>query len=98
MAKACATSKPKMTIPARFAVKCIHAYQWIASPWVGNQCRFYPSCSHYAVTVFEENGFIKGSWLTLCRLAKCHPWHKGGIDLPPDNNTKTVFINKTDHA
>lgn len=72
----------------KLAIKCIHVYQLIASPWVGNQCRFYPSCSHYAVEAYTHFGFIKGSWLTFRRILKCHPWHKGGIDLLPGVNNE----------
>lgn len=60
----------------------IRVYQWTLSPLLGPTCRFYPSCSHYALAVLEHHGFLRGSWLTLRRLARCHPWHPGGVDLP----------------
>ena len=59
------------------AIKCIHGYRYLLSPWVGNQCRFYPSCSHYAEEAIEKHGFMKGGYLTFRRLIKCHPWHAG---------------------
>lgn len=62
------------------AIKCLKAYQLILSPWIGNQCRFTPSCSHYAIDAYTHFGFIKASWLTIKRLIKCNPWHEGGID------------------
>ncbi|MCV6615822.1 MAG: membrane protein insertion efficiency factor YidD [Cellvibrionaceae bacterium] len=65
----------------------IRAYQYLASPWVGNQCRFYPSCSHYAYEAIQTHGSLKGSWLTIVRLGKCHPWHPGGIDPVPKPST-----------
>jgi putative membrane protein insertion efficiency factor len=60
----------------------IRIYQWTLSPLLGPTCRFYPSCSNYALEVLRQNGFVRGSWLALKRLSRCHPWHPGGIDLP----------------
>lgn len=71
------------------AIKLIHVYRYILSPWVGNQCRFYPSCSHYAEQALETHGFVKGCYLTLRRLLKCHPWHQGGLDPVPEKSTST---------
>ena len=65
------------------AIKSIHGYRYLLSPWIGNQCRFYPSCSHYAEEAINTYGLSKGGYLTLRRLLKCHPWHKGGIDPVP---------------
>ncbi|HEY8567665.1 membrane protein insertion efficiency factor YidD [Microbulbifer sp.] len=65
------------------AIRLIHLYRLIASPWVGNQCRFYPTCSRYSEEAFETHGFCKGGYLTLRRLIKCHPWHPGGLDYVP---------------
>lgn len=65
------------------AIRFIHVYRYLISPWVGNQCRFYPSCSHYAEEAINTHGFIKGGYLTSRRLLKCQPWHSGGIDLVP---------------
>ena len=53
-----------------------------------NKCRFIPTCSNYAITVLEEFGAIKGSWLTIKRIIRCNPFHKGGIDLPPKKENK----------
>jgi uncharacterized protein len=60
----------------------IRIYQWTLSPFLGQTCRFYPSCSNYAIEALRRYGFMQGSWLTLKRLGRCHPWHPGGIDLP----------------
>ncbi|MBI3300548.1 MAG: membrane protein insertion efficiency factor YidD [Deltaproteobacteria bacterium] len=62
---------------------CLLFYRWILSPLLGPNCRFYPSCSSYALAAVEKYGVIKGTGLTLLRLAKCHPWHPGGIDPLP---------------
>ncbi|WP_084005370.1 membrane protein insertion efficiency factor YidD [Gilvimarinus polysaccharolyticus] len=79
------------------AVKLIHIYRYLLSPWVGNQCRFYPTCSHYSEEAINRFGFIKGVYLTFCRLLKCHPWHPGGFDPIPDNNlTKSQTTNGKD--
>ena len=72
--------------PAFVAIKCIHGYRFLLSPWIGNQCRFYPTCSHYAEEALTTYGLAKGSYLTLRRLLKCHPWHAGGIDAVPPKN------------
>ncbi len=69
------------------AIKLIHLYRYFLSPWVGNQCRFYPTCSHYAEEALQQHGFFKGVYLTARRLLKCHPWHPGGIDLVPSTDT-----------
>jgi putative membrane protein insertion efficiency factor len=70
------------------AISCIRGYRYLISPWVGNQCRFYPSCSHYAEEAINTHGFIKGGYLTGRRLLKCHPWHSGGIDLVPPKTSQ----------
>ncbi|NUJ59407.1 membrane protein insertion efficiency factor YidD [Halomonas taeanensis] len=62
----------------------IKVYQYGISPLIGPRCRFWPSCSHYALEAIREHGPAKGGWLALKRLSKCHPWHPGGIDLVPE--------------
>jgi uncharacterized protein len=62
----------------------IRAYQLLISPLLGARCRFYPSCSHYALEALQVHGLARGSWLTLRRLARCHPLCVGGFDpVPP---------------
>lgn len=67
----------------RFMIACIRLYQVGVSPLLGPCCRFSPSCSHYAVACIHDHGALRGGWLTLRRLLRCHPWHPGGLDLPP---------------
>ncbi|MBT4520593.1 MAG: membrane protein insertion efficiency factor YidD [Halieaceae bacterium] len=68
-----------------FLIRC---YQACLSPFLGNHCRFYPSCSSYAQQAIASHGFIAGSYLGLKRLSKCHPWHEGGHDpVPPSKHT-----------
>ena len=62
----------------------VRAYQLIVSPLLGPRCRFYPTCSHYALEVLETHGALRGSWLTLKRVGRCHPFCEGGYDpVPP---------------
>ena len=72
----------------------IHAYRWLISPMLGPSCRFYPSCSAYALEALERFGALKGSWLAICRIGRCHPWHPGGYDPVPghdcDLSTETL--------
>lgn len=65
----------------------IKGYKYFFSPLLGNCCRFYPSCSSYAVQAIQSYGCLKGSGLTLKRILRCHPWHPGGIDLLPEQKT-----------
>lgn len=63
----------------------IKVYKNFISPFLGNHCRFYPSCSLYAEIAIERYGVLWGGWLTLKRLLKCHPWYKGeGYDPVPE--------------
>lgn len=64
----------------KIILKIIKFYQIFISPNFGNVCRFYPSCSEYSCRAIKKYGLLRGSWLGLKRLTKCHPWHPGGID------------------
>lgn len=64
-------------------IACIRVYQRALSPLLGPCCRFTPSCSHYACACIRDHGALRGGWLTVRRLLRCHPWHPGGVDLPP---------------
>ena len=65
---------------ARILIWLVRAYQITLSPWFGTQCRFTPTCSHYAIQALQKYGAAKGSWLAFRRLMRCHPWHPGGHD------------------
>lgn len=67
----------------------VRAYQLGISPFLGQNCRFYPSCSQYAIEAIGRHGALKGSWLSARRLCKCHPWHPGGVDPVPGSPTQT---------
>jgi uncharacterized protein len=61
----------------------IRFYQYAISPFLGRSCRFHPSCSEYAVESLQRHGVIKGLWLAVRRVGRCHPWHRGGYDPVP---------------
>jgi len=67
----------------------VRVYQWVVSPLLPPSCRFYPSCSAYAATALERHGALRGSWLAARRLARCHPWHPGGVDPVPELFTRS---------
>ena len=68
----------------RYVLKfLIRGYQLAISPFLGPRCRFYPSCSHYAIEAIETHGAWQGCWLTMKRISRCHPWHEGGFDPVP---------------
>ncbi|EQM95339.1 hypothetical protein OFAG_02357 [Oxalobacter formigenes HOxBLS] len=65
----------------------IRGYQLCISPYLGQNCRFYPSCSQYALEAISVHGCLKGCFLTLIRLCKCHPFHPGGLDPVPEKKS-----------
>ena len=70
-------------LPAALLIVFVRGYQLLVSPLLGQTCRFYPSCSAYAVQSLRVHGAVRGSWLAARRLARCHPWNPGGVDLVP---------------
>lgn len=65
-------------------LKLIRLYQLTLSPFLGRQCRFEPTCSHYGIEAIKRFGASKGSILTVKRILRCHPWHAGGLDPVPE--------------
>lgn len=77
----------------------LRGYQLGVSPFLGQNCRFYPTCSNYAVEAITVHGPLKGGWLATRRLCKCHPWHAGGCDpVPPSPNTPTTTARGCSHS
>jgi uncharacterized protein len=68
----------------RIFISIIRFYQVIISPIKPPSCRFYPTCSHYGLEAVNRFGALKGGWLTVKRILKCHPFHPGGIDPVPE--------------
>lgn len=71
----------------RILLGLIAAYRILLSPVLGPSCRFYPTCSAYAAEAIGTHGALRGAWLAVKRIGKCHPWHPGGVDpVPPKGN------------
>ncbi len=78
-----------MTVAAKMAIAAIRGYQLLISPYLGRNCRFYPTCSQYAAEVIAVHGFLKGSFLAARRICRCAPWHPGGYDpIPPPDQRR----------
>ncbi len=65
-------------------IAALRGYRYLLSPLLGPSCRFHPSCSEYALEAVERFGTLRGSWMGLRRLLRCHPWHPGGVDPVPE--------------
>jgi putative membrane protein insertion efficiency factor len=68
---------------AQVLIAFVRLYQRLLSPLLGNVCRFEPSCSRYAIACLELHGAIRGCWLAIRRIGRCHPFNPGGYDPPP---------------
>jgi putative membrane protein insertion efficiency factor len=91
-------------MPARYAeaavrrtlLAAIKLYQLTLSPWLGRQCRYLPTCSAYAAEAIERFGALRGSWLALKRLGRCHPWGGSGYDPVPEGSEVAAGANPRD--
>ena len=71
-----------LSLPGELLVLLVRAYQKVISPMLGDNCRFYPSCSQYFILAVRKYGVISGSLRGIWRILKCHPFHRGGYDPP----------------
>lgn len=69
----------------------IRVYQLVISPWMPDSCRYHPTCSAYSIEALQKHGAIKGIWLTVKRISRCHPWGDEGYDPVPESKTETKF-------
>ena len=76
------------TVVQKLCIFPIRCYRFMLSPWLGDNCRFSPSCSCYAEEAIVAHGVFKGALLTFCRLIRCHPFHLGGYDPVPPTDQK----------
>ncbi|WP_229722912.1 membrane protein insertion efficiency factor YidD [Xylophilus rhododendri] len=72
-------------MPRRALMAAVRGYRLLLSPWLGNQCRFEPSCSVYALQALERHGAAAGTYLMAARIARCQPWCAGGCDPVPES-------------
>lgn len=85
-------------IPRLLLMGLVRSYQLLLSPWLGQNCRFTPSCSHYAIEALEQHGAIRGSWLAVKRISRCHPLNPGGYDPVPNNPKHCCDQLHADHS
>jgi putative membrane protein insertion efficiency factor len=78
-----AVARIAITVPRTVLILLVRAYQIVLSPLLPASCRYYPTCSAYAIEAFERHGALRGGWLTLRRLARCNPFRPGGYDPVP---------------
>jgi hypothetical protein len=79
----------------KLLILLVKGYRLILSPWLGSSCRFTPTCSAYALEALEIHGAVKGSYLTVHRLSRCHPWCAGGLDAVPKPQSATNPLSST---
>jgi putative membrane protein insertion efficiency factor len=72
----------------RILIGAVRSYQLLVSSWTPPTCRFYPSCSSYAIGSIEAHGALRGSWLAVRRIARCHPWGGQGVDPVPSAHSE----------
>jgi putative membrane protein insertion efficiency factor len=82
-------SNSRPSLAARILALPIRAWR-LVSRYLPPRCRFYPSCSAYALEALEKHGAARGSWLAVRRVSKCHPWHEGGVDHVPEPNVRST--------
>jgi putative membrane protein insertion efficiency factor len=71
-----------IAVPSWLLIAAVRCYQLGISPFIGERCRFQPTCSQYFIEAVQKYGAIRGSWRGLCRIGRCHPWGGSGYDPP----------------
>ncbi|MGV8970068.1 MAG: membrane protein insertion efficiency factor YidD [Microbacteriaceae bacterium] len=93
-----------MLLPRNICIAVLKLYRMLISPLYGDVCRYYPSCSHYAMQAIQHHGVVRGIWLGSRRLARCHPWAEGGVDdVPTRASSRNVisdfgFVSASSHG
>jgi putative membrane protein insertion efficiency factor len=88
-------------LPRRLLIGAVRVYRLLLSPWLGNACRFEPTCSVYAIGALHRHGALAGSAMTLGRIGRCHPWCDGGFDPVPGEPPRlfrALLANRPDPA
>lgn len=81
-----------LLLPRNVCIAILRVYRFVISPLYGDVCRYYPSCSHYALQAIQQHGVVKGVWLGSLRIGRCHPWAAGGVDDVPANSRKKYAV------
>ena len=92
------TATSQMSVVARLLAALISGYRVAISPLLGARCRFYPSCSAYALEAIRAHGAGRGSWLAVRRLSRCHPFHPGGVDPVPPARVRAAQMSQETSA
>ncbi len=79
---------------SKLIIGLVRFYQLAISPWLGSSCRYSPTCSHYMIEAVNEWGPLKGFWLGIKRIGRCHPWGSDGYDPVPKKNPEQGTLNK----
>ena len=83
MAEATRIASDRPSLAARLGIFVLYIYRRLISPFLGQNCRFHPTCSRYAMEAMRSHGFLRGGWLAAKRVSRCHPFHEGGLDPVP---------------
>lgn len=81
-----------LLLPRNAAVLVLRMYRAVISPLYGDVCRYYPSCSAYTLTAIQQRGLVVGTYYGIRRIARCHPWARGGVDDPPLSSRHTYRV------
>ncbi len=83
-----------LLVPRNVCVLVLRIYRAVISPLYGDVCRYYPSCSSYALQAIQQYGVVRGSWLASRRIARCHPWAAGGVDDVPQRTVQKYAVTR----